>query len=100
MSLWFEAARLAVVANVAFLVGLTAVWGRNYRAHGAKHTLGLLVFAVFLLTENLLAVYLYTFHGTFHGWVYEAAPVAQRGMMALNAFELLALGLLARITWT
>ena len=100
MSLWFEAARLAVVANVVLLVGLTAVWGRNYRTHGANHTLGLLVFAVFLLAENLLAVYLYTFHGTFHGWVYEAAPVAQRGMMALNVLELLALGFLAKITWT
>jgi len=100
MSLWFEAARLAVLGNVVFLLGLTAVWARNYRDHGAQHTLGLLIFAVFLLAENLLAVYLYTFHGTFHGWVYEAAPVAQRGMMALNVLEFFALAFLTKITWS
>ncbi|QPV64004.1 hypothetical protein I7X12_05075 [Halosimplex litoreum] len=99
MSLWFEAARLAVVANVVLLVGLTAVWGRNYRAYGASHTLGLLVFGAFLLAENLLAVYLLFFHGTFHGWVSGAAPVAQRGMMALNVLELLALAFLVKVTW-
>lgn len=99
MTLWFEAARLAVVGNVALLLGLTAVWTRNYRAHGAKHTLGLLVFAVFLLAENLLAVYLLYLHGTFHGWVSGAAPVAQQGMTALNVLELLALAFLVKITW-
>ncbi|ELZ20240.1 hypothetical protein C475_20742 [Halosimplex carlsbadense 2-9-1] len=99
MTLWFEAARLAVVGNVALLLGLTAVWARNYRAYGASHTLGLLVFGSLLLAENLLAVYLLFFHGTFHGWVYSAAPVAQRGMMALNVLELLALAFLVKITW-
>jgi len=99
MTLWFEAARLAVVGNVVLLVGLTAVWARNYRAHGASHTLGLLVFGAFLLAENLLAVYLLFVHDAFHGWVYSAAPVAQRGMMALNILELLALAFLVKITW-
>jgi hypothetical protein len=98
-SLWFQAARIAVVCNAAILVGLAYTWARNYRAHGASHTLGLLVFALLLLAQNLLAVYLYNFHATFHGWVGGAAPVAQRGMMALNVLELLAIVFLARITW-
>lgn len=99
MTLWFEVARLAVVGNVVFLAALAAVWGRNYRAHDADHTLGLLVFGVFLLGETLLAVYLFSFHAAFGGWVYEAALVAQRGTMALNVLALLALGSLAKVTW-
>jgi len=99
LNLWFEAARGAVVLNIVVLVALVTVWGRNYRSHGAKHTLGLLIFACILLAQNLLAVYLYSFHSTFHSWVYDSAPIARRGTMALNVLEFVALAFLAWITW-
>jgi hypothetical protein len=99
LNLWFEAARGAVVLNIAVLLALAAVWARNYRSHGAKHTLGLLIFACVLLAQNLLAVYLYSFHSTFHSWVYYSAPIAKRGTMALNVLEFVALAFLAWITW-
>ncbi|WP_436926553.1 hypothetical protein [Halosimplex amylolyticum] len=98
MSLWFEAARGAVVLNVVLLAGLATVWARNYRSHGARHTLGLLVFACVLLAQNLLALYLYTLHPTFHNWVYYSAPIAQRGTMAMNVLELVAIAFLVKIT--
>lgn len=95
----FEVARAAVALNAVVLVGLIVVWGRNYRSHRAQHTLGLLVFAVILLGQNLLALYLYSLHPTFHAWVYEAAPIGRNGMMAFNVLELAALSFLAWITW-
>lgn len=98
-TLWFEVARAAVAVNVVFLLGLSAVWARNYRSHGATHTLGLLVFAVVLLAQNLLAVYLYSLHPTFHDWIYHSSTVAQQGTMALNVLETFALAFLAWITW-
>lgn len=98
-NLWFEVARGAVGLNALILLGLISVWLRNYRSHGAKHTLGLLVFASVLLAQNLLALYLYSLHPTFHNWVYYSAPIAQRGTMALNILEFVALAFLAWITW-
>lgn len=99
VNVWFEVARGAVVVNVALLVVLTTIWVRNYRSHGARHTLGLLVFATILLAQNLLAVYLYSFHGTYHDWIYHSYPIALRGTMALNVLETVALAFLTWITW-
>jgi hypothetical protein len=98
-NLWFEVARAAVAVNVVLLAGLTFVWVRNYRSHGATHTLGLLVFAAVLLAQNLLALYLYTLHPTFHDWVYYSAPIAKQGTTTLNVLETVALAFLAWITW-
>ncbi|WP_123538288.1 hypothetical protein [Halosimplex salinum] len=99
MNPWFEVARAAVLLNIVLLLGLATVWARNYRSHGAKHTLGLLVFACVLLAQNLLTFYLYSFHPTFHEWVYYSAPIAKRGTMAVNVLELVAVAFLVKITW-
>jgi hypothetical protein len=98
MSLWFEVARGALALNTLLLAGLVVIWARNYRSHGARHTLGLLAFGAVLLAQNLLGLYLYSFHSTFHDWVYYSAPVAQRGTMALNVLEFVALAFLVRVT--
>jgi hypothetical protein len=98
-TLWFEAARAAVAVNVLLLGALAFVWVRNYRSHGARHTLGLLVFAGILLAQNLLALYLYTLHPEFHDWVYYSGSIAHQGTMALNVLETAALAFLAWITW-
>ena len=99
MSLVLTVARIAAGANVVLLLGLVYVWVGSYRRIRAQHTLGLVIFAVLLLLENGLALYLYSFHPVFHAWLDAAAPVAQSGMMALTVLELLALAFLARITW-
>lgn len=99
MSLWLTAARLAAAANVLLLLALGWVWLGSYRRHGAAHTLGLLVFAAFLLLENLLWLGLYVLHDGFVGWFTSAGPDVQVAITGLCGLELVALVFLARITW-
>lgn len=99
MSLWLDAARVAAGANVVLLVALGRIWLRNYRRHGADHTLGLLVFAAFLLLENLLWLYLYVLRGDFVGWFDATSGGVQASVTMLCALELVALLVLARITY-
>lgn len=100
MSVWLDAARIAAGINVLLLATLGSVWLRNYRRHAARHTLGLLVFAGFLLVENLLWLYFYLFHPGFVGWFTAAGSDVQLGMTLLCGLELLALLFLTRITLT
>lgn len=99
MSLWLDLARLLAGVNVVLLLALGSVWLPSYRRHGATHTLGLLVFAGFLLVENLLWVYFYALHPAFIGWFQNTQPAVQIGLTALCGLELLALGFLVWITW-
>jgi len=98
MSTWLTVSRLAVVANLGLLGVLGAVWLRNYRRHGASHTLALLVVAAFLLVENALWLYFYLFHSNFVGWYQAVGPNLQVGIMALCGLETVALGVLVVIT--
>ena len=100
MSLWLDAARLLAGVNVLLLLGMGSVWLRGYRRHGASHTLGLLVFATFLVVENALWVYLYTVHPVFIGWFENTTGDVQMGITLLCGLELVALLVLLRITWT
>lgn len=99
MSLWITVARAAAAANLLLLVALGGVWLRNYRRHGARHTLGLLVVAAFLLLENALWLYLYVGHPGFVGWFVDSPPDVQFGVTMLCGLELVALLALARVTW-
>jgi len=100
MGLWIDVARAATALNVALLVALTYVWGRNYRQFRSKHTLGLTVFGVLLLAENTLAFYYYLLDPTLAGWFETAVPaVAWRAMMLLHVLESGALAFLAWVTW-
>ena len=99
MEVWLQAVRAAAAVNVLLLLALGSVWARNYRQHGAQHTLGLLVFAAFLLVENALWLYFYLVHSDFIGWLVGAGVDVQVGMMLLCGLELVALAFLVRITW-
>ena len=99
MAIWLDVARVAAGVNAALLVALGSVWLRNYRRHGAAHTLALLVFAAFLLVENALWLYFYVFHPAFIGWFVNAGTGVQIGMAFLCGLELVALAFLTRITW-
>lgn len=98
MELWLNAARAAAAANAVLLLGLGAVWLRNYRQHGASHTLALLAFAAFLLLENALWLYLYVLHPDFVAWFVHAGADVQVGMTMLCGLELVALAFVARVT--
>lgn len=99
MSLWITMARLAAGANLLLAAGLGTVWLRNYRRHGASHTLALVVVAGFLLAENALWLFFYTAHPGFVGWFVDAGTDVQAGVTMLCGLELVALVALARITW-
>lgn len=99
MSLWLDVARVAAGLNVVLLVGLSYVWGRNYRQLRSKHALGLLIFAGLLLAQNLLWLYLYNGNAELRGWLYMGAPLARQAVMGLCVLETGALSFLAWITW-
>ncbi|GAB7009211.1 hypothetical protein JCM31271_11540 [Halorubrum trueperi] len=98
MAIWLEIARGAAGVNILLLLVLGSIWLRNYRQHGANHTLALLVFAVFLLVENGLWLVFYLVHPGFIGWFVNAGTDIQVGMMMLCTLELVALAILTRIT--
>jgi hypothetical protein len=99
MSLWLDAAGVAATLNVVLLVGLTAVWARNYWQFRSKHPLGLLLFGLALLAENCLSFYYYVLDPQVSGLLLSAAPVAGRAMTFVQVLELLAILALVWITW-
>lgn len=99
MSVWLSLGLVAAGVNLALLSVLTAVWGQNYRQHRARHTLGLLVFAGFLVVQNALWLYFYGLHPDFIGWYVNAGADVQIGVTGLCGLEMVALGALFRITW-
>jgi hypothetical protein len=97
---WIDLARAAVGLNILLLGALIYVWGRNYYSIRSKHTLGLLLFAALLLGENLIALYFYSLDPLLTAWFSTQVPdPAWQAMMALHGFEVVALAVLAWITW-
>lgn len=99
MSTLLLVARVAAVANVALLLVLASIWGRNYRRHRAQHTLGLLIFAGFLLFQNLLWIYVYGFDATFVDWFELSTRSVRLSMTGLCGLQTIALIALSYITW-
>lgn len=100
MSVWFNVVRISAAVNVVVLLGLAAIWGRNYLEFRSKHTLGLSVFAVFLVLENALRLYMYIVDPTLSAWFSSEVPnIAWRAMMLLHVLETLGLLFLAWVTF-
>ena len=92
MSLMLDAARIAAGINVVLLLGLIGIWVRTYREIRAPLTLGSIVFAVFLLAENAVALSFYLDP--------PAMPVlAVEIMMILQVLETVGIAALAYVTW-
>lgn len=98
MTLWVDVARVAIGVNLLLLALLGYVWGTNYLKLRSKHTLGLVVFAAFLLGENILAMYFYLFHPVLRVWVSSVPSIAQFAMTALRLCETGGLAFLAWIS--
>lgn len=92
MSVMLDLARLAAGVNVLLLLGLISIWVQLYREVAAPLTLGSIVFAVFLLAENVVALYFY--------FTAPAMPsVAVEVMMVLQILETVGISVLTYITW-
>lgn len=99
MSLYVTLVRVLIALNVLLLLGLASVWGRNYLELRSKHSLGLLVFALFLLGENVMAGFFFVFHPTLTAWYTNpelVPPIAQGAMLLLRTLEF---GGLVFLTW-
>jgi len=97
---WIDLARVAVSLNALLLGVLIYVWGRNYLSLRSKHTLGLLLFAVLLLGENVFALYFYLLDPLLSVWFQDAVPdPAWQAMVVLHVLETFALAVLAWVTW-
>lgn len=99
MAPWVDLLRSAAVLNIVLLVGLSYLWVRNYLQFRSKHTLGLAVFAVLLLVENVTTVYIFAVHPVLTPWIVETAPIAQRAITALKLIQFVALLALAWTAW-
>jgi len=93
MTLLLDIARVAAVGNVLLLAALAYVWASNYRQVRSKQTLGTLVFALFLLCENGLAFYYYTFSDL------QLTVPAIRAMMYLQILEAVGIVFLVWVTY-
>lgn len=99
MALWLDVMRTATVLNIGLLVVLAFIWARNYLSIRSKHTLGLLIFAVFMLAHNALAIYFSTIHADLSRWYADVSELPQFAMMVLSVLQLGALVFLTWVTW-
>ena len=93
MSLTLDVARVAAALNVLLLVVTLGVWVRTLRQIRSKQTFGSLVFGLFLLCENALALYYYTV---------AAIPLsvpAVWAMMYLQILEAVGVAALVYVVW-
>ena len=99
MTVWADVSRAAMGVNVVLLLGLCAVWARNYRRFGSKHTLGLLLFGLLLLGENALGLYYFVMHARLAGWFGGLPGLSATAMMVLVVLETVAIAFLVWVTW-
>lgn len=82
------------VLNGLALVGLLAVWLRNYRTFRTSMTFGLVAFAAVLLVENAVAVYFFFSMNA----LFAMSPAAETAVLAMRGLQLLALAVLSHVT--
>lgn len=80
--------------NALLLSVLASVWIQNYRTFRTPLIMGLLVFSLVFLLENLVAVYF--FFG--EGYLYGTDPHVQQVVMVLRALQFVALVALSSVT--
>ncbi|MFB6303044.1 MAG: hypothetical protein ABEH78_09315 [Haloferacaceae archaeon] len=99
MAIWLDVTRVVAGLNVLLLAGLSALWLRNYRTFPSRQTLGLSAFALLLLLENAVALYVFAAHPLLSEWIATSAPLAQGAMMGLRLLEGAALVAIAWSAW-
>jgi hypothetical protein len=85
---------LAIVlysVNAVFFAGLAYIYGRTWLSTRARYPLGLFVFSLLLLVHSAGTAGAYVM---FSGYLGDAAPY----MSMMAAFELVGVGILAKIT--
>lgn len=88
------AATAVAALNGVLLLALTAIWTRNYRTFGSDMTLGLIVFAVVLLVENLTAIYYFLSQQSLYA---QMEPIGT-AVLVLRVLQFVALAFLTWVT--
>lgn len=91
--------QLFTLLNILLLAVLLSVWGKNWWQIRSKHTLGLVLFSVFLLGENLMAAYWFMVDPTLSWWIHQEDMVPRPAQIALATFRALQFIGLAFLTW-
>lgn len=79
--------------NVIILIFLLYVFTRNYRHIRSNYNMGLLIFALLFLAENLISIHLGIF-----SWPYHDTDIILH-IVVINFIQLLGLSAMLRITW-
>ena len=82
------------VLNVLILMVLLYVFTKNYRHIRSGYTLGLIIFTLIFLAENLIMLHLGIFE-----WPSVIEDIVEIHMIIINSIELLGLFVLLLITW-
>ncbi len=88
-----EIAVVFAVLNSAILLSLIVIYGRIAGKTRASYSIGLMLFAVFLLAQNLATIYSYVDMAPFF------EPQALPFLSTISALEFVGLLVLARITF-
>lgn len=98
MSIWLDVTRIATVANLALLAGLSYVWLRNYLHLKTKFTIGFVLFGGFLVAHNGVALYLFALNPTTSNWFVDIPEFYNLAFMVLALLQFAALAVLAWVT--
>ncbi len=82
------------VINVVILLVLLYVFTKNYRHIRSGYNIGLIIFTLIFIAENLIMLHLGIFE-----WPSVIENVIQIHMIIINSIELLGLSVLLYITW-
>ena len=88
-----EFAAVVNFVNILLLLSLVYIYVRNFLSIKATFCIGLMIFVVLFLLENLLSLY---FH-LMHAHVY--SPDAAQFSLVLNLLQTLGFGALVYVTW-
>ncbi len=96
---WMNVAAVFAFINIALVLVLAGAYFQSWRRLKSSISVALVFFAIFFLIQNLVIV---VFWYVLYGLVPSAQGVVESGapyLVAINAFEALALANLVRITW-
>ncbi len=82
------------VASIALLLGLLYIYVTNYRSLRSPFSIGLIVFAMLFLIENLAAMYFYVAMNDSNIGASVAIP-----MLVLNTAEMVGFATLFFVSW-
>ncbi|HTX61936.1 MAG TPA: hypothetical protein VMC48_06460 [Methanobacterium sp.] len=89
---------LLALANICILLVLLSIYWKNYTKWKSQYTVGLLIFGIFLLLQNILSLYyIVPPPGPPHGHPTESPHLIP--LLLINTSQLVALAALLKISW-